>query len=134
MNFPPRVYGTSGSKLSDAKVNIIHEACVHEATREGIVAGVTTDSRQQCQVFAVPPTPANIQEKATLASSVSSQTGLTSKKLVSLQKQLKTLKRKCVRKEAEGEEPQQQTGIQEGAQGVSVYVTKWMSRGRTEKR
>lgn len=28
MNFPPRVYGTSGSKLSDAKVNIIHEVCV----------------------------------------------------------------------------------------------------------
>lgn len=85
------------------------------------------------QVFAVPPMPANIQEKARLAPSVSSQTGLTSKKLVSLQKQLKTLKRKCVRKEAEGEEPQQQTGIQEGAQAVSVYVTKWMSRGRTGK-
>lgn len=31
------------------------------------------------------------------------------------------------------QEPQQQSGIQEGAQGVSVYVTKWMSHGQTEE-
>ncbi|CAN8007855.1 unnamed protein product [Ixodes pacificus] len=82
-----------GCSLDDFSASAVDEVQSQESESSQILRQV-----QDCktQVFTNSPIPVNIQE-ARHTPSVSYQTVLTSKKLVSLQKQLKTLKRKCIK-------------------------------------
>ncbi|KAM7282282.1 uncharacterized protein ISCGN_002432 [Ixodes scapularis] len=79
--------------LDDFSASTVDEVQPQESESSQILRQV-----QDCntQVFTVPPIPVNIQETRHTPS-VPCQTVLTSRKLVSLQKQLKTLKRKCIK-------------------------------------